>query len=338
MAVVKKRRRRRRRTVTTVNPGQRIKSVARGFRLAFRDLGVQRKLSVTATTKITNTIDADRGQLKLAKLLYSRHPALSGKNKVKNKLKALFEALTLPYPEAGVRLLPVRAESAEDQAKEVEAFIETINTVVHGEYREAIAELQDKWPDVLKKCQDDLRELYSAADYPAAEHLPKVLAVTLDPVNIELPEYYKQLAPAEYRRASEALAAKFEEAAAMQEQYIIDTFRATIDQMVSSISGFHDGKQKLFRNSVVENVFAAIAEFNTKCKAFGILSGSDLEREFDNLHKVMTGDGDATGATVAKDLRDSSELRKDMVSKLSSISSTIAALATNRPRRSILVE
>lgn len=315
--------------------GRNIQSVGRGFRLAFHDLGQQRKLRDHQTSQLLENVAVDKRQLKLARVLYdSSHPAIKAKNKARADVNDLFKASTIPYPEQGVRLFPVRAEEIEGQVAEVEAFIKSIRASI-ADFDKSVEKLQASWPSVVSKSREKLGDLFVASDYPSAENLGAYLRVSLEPYSVELPNYFQHVSPDEYQRAVANMNDKFEDAARMQEDYIVQAFQSSMAQMVSSVSGYNDGKQKRFANSVVTNVFAAIDKFKDSVNRFGVLKGTALEDEFEKLHKVMTA-GAGTVDNLPGLLRDSQYKREDIVAKVSTLSDSITRLAENRPRRNIV--
>lgn len=315
--------------------GRKIQSVGRGFRLAFNDLGQQRKLRDHQTSQLLENISVDKRQLKLARVLYdSSHPAIKAKNKARAAVNDLFKASTIPYPEQGIRLFPVRGDELEDQVAEVEAFIKSMRDAI-AEFDSAVEKLQSSWPSVVAKSREKLGDLFVASDYPSAEQLGDYLRISLEPYSVELPNYFQHVSPEEYQRAVNNMNDKFEDAARMQEDYIVQAFQSSMAQMVSSVSGYNDGKQKRFANSVVTNVFTAIDKFRDSVNRFGILKGTALEDEFEKLHKVMTT-GAANADNLPELLRDSQYKREDIVAKVATLSESITRLAENRPRRNIV--
>lgn len=279
-------------------------------------------------------IEVSKDQLKLSKLLYAKHPATRAKNVAKNRVKSLFDSLTLPFPERSVRLFPVHSEDPDEQNEEVEEFIRTIRRSI-VDYDYAVRELQRAWPGILQCAQARLGDFFDPSDYPSAKSLPALLTVSFEPFNVELPNYYKAVSPEEYKRATAMLAARFEKAALMQEQHITAAFAMALDQMVESLAGYQDGKQKSFRNSVVEHVFVAFKEFREKTQKYGILQGTELERQFENVMQVMTG-GHYDSETLSNVLRDDAQRRVDMIEKVGAIRDTILGLANDKPRRTLI--
>lgn len=313
--------------------GQKIHSVSRAFRIRFHDLGNERNLDPVAIAKLTKDVDVKQDMLRLKKVLYSKHPAIKRRTTARNNVERLFKAKTLPFPEGGVRLLPVHSLTDEGQAKEVAQFVAELKQAI-AIHNETVLELQRQWTDVLTTSAKDLREFHRPEDYPSAEELQSMLSIEFEPYNLELPEYYKKIDPAEYRRCQSLLQQRFEQAAALQEQAIVKAFQDSLAQMVESVRGYQDGKQRSFKDSVVENVFTALNDFRHKCRGFGILSGSELEREFEKLQRVLTRDVRAD--QLPDHIRKFPGEGKKLVDQVEQIHQAILSQSQLAPRRALL--
>ncbi len=318
---------------TTSSPGDRIRDVAHGFRLSFQGLSRTRTVKAAIQKEIADEYDADADALRtIKKLIPAGHPSVKKLSEATGKINDYFSSRTLPFPENGVRLFPARSLVEAERAKEVETFLDELQKLI-GDYYAAAAELDKDWPSVLAQAQREQGQLFDADDYPKS--VKETLQCRVYPYNVDIPNYYAKMSTRHYREAQHMLKARFAEAAKMQEQVVAKAMSDAVAQLAESVGGFHSGQQKTFKNSVVENVLAALKEFDEKARNFGI-GGDEMAREFDKLHKVLLTDG--TGRTirerdVADELRRDKELAVSVTKQIAAMGEKIAAMASLAPRR-----
>jgi len=315
--------------------GRRIKAIARAFRVKFSDLGKSRKLTATQAAGLTANANVDPNQLRMTKILYTRHPALDALSTAKTKMVDFWQLCTLPYPsEKGVRLFPVRGETEEEHQAEVREFIDKMSDYI-SDFRGAINKLAEDWSEVMQNCKDKLRDFHDDSNYPTASELQGLIGVEFEPFNFELPEYLKSVAPAEYRRQVEALNRKFTDVAEKQAELLEEAMAGGLQKMVSSIKGWADGKQRTFKDSVIGNVLDAINEYKTKIEPFGIMNGRQIGAQFDELHALLTGVGGDASA-VASSLRKDGAQREFVLGRAEELFENILGMSSEKTRRKIV--
>lgn len=319
---------------TLEEAGRTIRAVARAFRMRFNDVGKSRKISGEAAQKLAESVDCDPTHLRLTKVLYARHPAIQRIQAQKTKLQKFWQAKTLKYPEDGVRLFGVRGETEEEQNEEIRAFLDEINDLI-ADFRAAIDSLANNWDDVMATCRERLRELHNPADYPSRDQLHNAIGVDFSVYNFELPDYLKAVNPAEYRRQQERLQAKFTEVAEKQAALMEEAMAIGLQQMVSSIRGWQDGKQKSFKDGVISKVFAAINEYKTKIEPFGIMNGRQIGKQFDELHALLKGVG-SDASEIATTLRKDSTQREFVMGRVDELFQSILGMSSEATRRKVL--
>lgn len=315
--------------------GKNIKAVARAFRLRWQDVSKSRKLPDAHRRRVAETVDCDASQLRLTTLLYAQHPAIKELAAAKTAVKELWQSFTLPYPsESGVRLFPVRSDTEEERQQEVREFLEHMHDKI-GDFRAAVTNLAEQWPDVLEASRESLRGVYQPENYPAADELHHHIRCVFEPFNFELPDYLKHVSPKEYAKQADLLNRKFEEVVHKQSQLIEEAMASSLNQMVASVQGWADGKKKSFKTSVVENVFKSLEEFKRNTERFGILDGTPLAKQFDGLHKLLLGVGDDS-QDISTRLRKNEDQRESFMEKASELRDSILAMSSERTRRKIL--
>ena len=336
-----------------ITPAERIRNVSRGFRLSFGGLPTQKKLtdeqrSLVNKEDVDKVAEAQRMLTQAAKL-FDKHPAITALNSAKGAVEALFIAKTLPFPEPGVRILILKTdhldfekmtteEIEKDFARQLEEFAAEINAALTN-YDAKVRELQLKWPEVLQVAKDALdkvkKGLFNPANYPTAEQLPARLGHAFIPSSIEPPKEYAHVDPVERQRVLQAIEAQFKEACEKQADFVVAMLGNAIDQMIKSLTGYHEDRQTRFANSVIENVFKAFAEFKEKTIKYGILRGDALEAEFNRAIEFMT-DGQLNAETLPIALRKDGQKRQSLIDKMEMVQSSLTNLAEKRKRRRVI--
>ena len=98
-----------------------------------------------------------------------------------------------------------------------------------------------------------------------------------------------------------------------------------VSHLGERLSGADDGKPKIFRDSAIENLHEFFARFGR----LNIHSSEELEGLVTRAQSLLSG-------VAPQQLRDSSGLRQQVASQLSSVQSVLDGLMVDRPRRRIL--
>lgn len=320
---------------TAASAGSRIKAVAHGFRLRFSWLSRQRQFDDATKSRMAEHVHMDVDSLGASKRLYAKHPALTAVQRSKTAITDYFSAMTLPYPESGVRLLPVKTSTEEEQQQEVRTFLETVREKI-ADFEESVEYLADNWESVLAAAEEKLQEQFDSSQYPLKEDLKASLAVRLETYNFKLPNYLKQVDPEEYARQAAILQGKFEEAAKMQETAFLAAFNKAVGDFLGSVGSYHSREAKRFSDSAVTKVFRAIETFREKCARFGILNDSSMNALVTDLRRAMTGGGlIGSSAAVAKELRSSAVIRDQMLANVKQLHGKLLEYASNGPARKL---
>ena len=165
--------------------------------------------------------------------------------------------------------------------------------------------------------------LFSASDYPSS--LTGLFELNFDFPSVEPPEYLRQLSPGLYKQEAERVSARFQEAVGLAEQAFLDEFTKLVSHLSERLSGGDDGKPKIFRDSVVENLH----EFFERFKHLNIRSNQQLEELVGQAQRITRG-------ASPQSLRDNTALRQQVVTRLSGVQSVLDGLLVDRPRRNIL--
>ena len=94
-------------TQTTPNAANRLRTTMAAVKLAFTWLGVRKTLAPEQRTTAARAFHADRELLSASKLILdTKNPAYRAVAAVRSEASTYWRTVTLPFPEAGIRLLP----------------------------------------------------------------------------------------------------------------------------------------------------------------------------------------------------------------------------------------
>jgi hypothetical protein len=246
-------------------------------------------------------------------LLDTRHEAYQAVTTVRGQALHFWRSLTLPYPEAGVRL--IRQSDIAGFDRQMAVFREDLLTAVDHLDRQ-FAELKDQ-------ARQRLGALYNPNDYPAS--LRDEFAVAWEFPAVEPPDYLRQLNPRLYEQECQRVQNRFNEAVELAEQAFLDELVKLVDHITERLSGQVDGRPKVFRDSAVTNLTEFFARFGT----LNVRSNEQLDELVQRAQQVVSG-------VRPQQLRDNDTLRQQVATQLASVQSSLDGLLLDQPRRRIL--
>ena len=230
-------------TQTTPNAAQRLRTTMAAVRLAFTWLGVRKTLAPEQRTTAARAFHADRELLSASKLILdTKNAAYRNVARVRSEASGYWRAETLPFPEAGLRLLP--------QAK-LPAFDSRM-----GQYRQelqsAASELAGQYEQIKSEAERRLGTLFNASDYP--QTLDGLFDLEVTYPAIEPPAYLVSLHPDVYQQEQARVRERFESAVELAEHAFATELQRLTAHLAERLTGLHDGQPKVFRDSAVENL------------------------------------------------------------------------------------
>jgi hypothetical protein len=94
-------------TQTSPNAAQRLRTTMASVKLSFTWLGVRKTLAPEQRTTAARAFHADRELLSASKLILdTKNPAYRAVAAVRSEASSYWRTVTLPFPKAGIRLLP----------------------------------------------------------------------------------------------------------------------------------------------------------------------------------------------------------------------------------------
>ena len=227
--------------------------------------------------------------------------------------------MSLPYPDAGIRLI------RQDQ---VEPFDEQMGWF-QQELADAVAALDERYHELQTTARQRLGSLYDATDYP--ESLRGLFSMDWEFPSVEPPDYLMQLNPELYEQECQRVAARFDDAVQLAEQAFVDELSKLVFHLTERRTGQVDGKPKVFRDSAIENLTGFFERF----RQLNVRSNDQLDELVEQAKQVVRGVG-------PQQLRDNQTLRQHVATQLSDVQSVLdgrappAGWSVDRPRRNIL--
>jgi hypothetical protein len=299
----------------TRTAAQRLRGQMTACRVHFTWLGLRRSLTPEQKARAADAFQASGRFLSAGKkLLDTGHPAVRKVTGVKSAVQKFWHGVTVPFPEAGVRLMPQRR--VEDFAATMAAYKDDL--------ADAVGKLDAAMPELKSAARARLGDLFSDGDYP--ERLGGLFAVEWDFPAVEPPAYLQDLAPEVYEEERRRVQERFEEAVRLTEEAFVAEFGKIVSRLVERLGETAPGERKrVFRDSAVEN----LSEFFSRFKELSVRDNDALDRLVERAKGAVRGVG-------PQNLRDSGALRQRIVHDLGQVQQSLDALMVERPRRRIL--
>jgi hypothetical protein len=298
----------------TESPSQRLRTTMAAARLSFTWLGIRRSLTAQQKNQAADSFGAEGKFLSAGKkLLDTSHPAFKAVTAIRGRAVAYWKGISLPYPEPGIRL--IRQDAIAGFDNQIAVF--------RAELQDAVQDLNRHYDELRTAARDRLGDLFDASDYPTS--LMGMFAVDHDFPSIEPPRYLQQLSPELYQQECNRVRARFDEAVQLAEQVFMVELSRLVDHLVERLSGTTDGKPKVFRDSVVNN----LREFFERFRNLNVRSNDQLDNLVTRTQRIVQG-------LEPQVLRDSATARQHVTLQLSAMQSSLDGLLIDRPRRNII--
>jgi hypothetical protein len=293
---------------------QRLRRTAAAVRVHFTWWGTHRTLTPRQKEEVGAACSADAKLLTAGKrLVDTRHPALRKLTAVKGRTSAYWRGITLPYVEAGVRLL---------RQADVPAFHHVLEGF-RGELHEAEADLNRVYEEVKADAQSRLGRLYDDRDYPP--EVQGLFDLSWEFPAIEPPAYLLRISPELYEEERARVAAKFEEAVRLAEQAFVAELAALVDHLTERLAPGPEGTAKVFRNSALGN----FQDFLGRFALLNVRSNPELDALVERAQGLLQG--------VTPDaVRTAPELRDKLRTGMNEVRQQLDGLIVEAPRRRIV--
>jgi hypothetical protein len=304
---------------TTANPVEALKGATIGMRLRWRYMARTKSVSEEVKEGMVSTLTTSEGQADessyavSSKLFNPRMECFKKIAKQKGEIIRWWEGISLPYTEAGVRLLP-RGEvvTATDKLFELKA-----------QFLQLAEDVQAHREEIIQEARTRLKAGFDLANYPA--DLSTLFGMEWAFVSVDPPSYLAQLAPDVFQQECQKAQAALQESITLAQQAFALEFKAVVDTLHERLTPNADGSKKIFRDSAVEN----ITEFIDRFSKLNITGQADLES--------LVLQAKALIANVEPcELRNLETLRQEVQQGLGAIKDRLEPLIVNKPRRKIL--
>ena len=293
---------------------KRLRDTMAAARLSFTWLGVRKSLTLEQKNQAADSFGAEGKYLSAGKkLLDTSHPAFKAVTAIKGRCLSYWRAVSLPYPEPGIRL--IRQQGINEFDNQMAAYRE--------ELREAVDELDRRYTELRSAARRRLGDLFDASDYPAS--LIGLFGIEHEYPSVEPPSYLRQLNPELYEQECQRMQARFDEAVQLAEAAFTEEIAKLVEHLSERLNGESDGKAKVFRDTAVTN----LTEFFERFRSLNVRSNEQLDDLVQRAQNVLQG-------VEPQQLRDNSSLRQRLVTQLASVQSSLDGLMVDRPRRNIL--
>ncbi len=295
-------------------PAARLQSAMSATRISFVWFGTRKSLTAVQKAQAAESFGAAGDYLSAGKkLLDTRHPRFKAVNSIRSRVRAYWNAVSLPYPEPGIRL--VRRESLGSFQEHLQNY--------RSELNEAVVELEAHYEILRSAARERLGELYQESDYPAS--LRNLFEVNWEFPSVEPPSYLQQLNPQLYQQQCRRVQARFEEAVQLAETAFVEELSHLVSHLSDRLSGQEDGRPKIFRDSAIGN----LQEFFERFRTLNIRSNEQLEELVETCQQIVSG-------IAPQQLRTNGGLRQQVATQLSGVQSVLDGLLIDRPRRQII--
>ena len=302
-------------TVSRESFAEELQQTMAAINLEFHWFGINRSVTASQKEQAAETFDAKGQFVSMGKkLIDTNHPAWKAIIKVRGKIQKYWEAMSLPYPQPGVRLV---------RRHDLETFEETMRDL-QAELRLAERNLDIHFDELRSKAREKLGSLYNPGDYPVS--LIGMFTVEWDFPNVEAPDYLRIVSPKLYNGEMERVRSRFSEAVSMAENAFFSELIKMVDHLIERLSGSEDGKQKVFRDTAVTNLL----DFFERFQRLNIGSSEELDRVVGHVRRIVDG-------VTPDSLRGSDALRQQVSHKLSVVQSELDGLMVDRPRRNLIL-
>jgi hypothetical protein len=120
----------------SIAPSQRLRTTMAAMRLSFTWFGVRKSLTTEQKAEAAEAFGADGDVLSAGKrLINTRHPKYKAVTSIRSRAVSLWKSVSLPFPEAGIRLVK------QDDIDWIDGQMKTFQ----GELTQAVAELDEHY-------------------------------------------------------------------------------------------------------------------------------------------------------------------------------------------------
>ena len=301
--------------IDATEAGAELRANCLASKLQLKWLGVTRSLTADQMASLVDGSEVDSKMIRASKrLLDSAHPTMKLLANIRNRMLGTWRGLTLPFVEAGVRLIP----------RQLVGEFEARMSLLKDELASAVDELEQEWPRLKEAAAARLGAFYNPDDYP--DNLEELFIVSWSYPETSVPSYLMAIDASVYRREAARVAEKFEQAVELAEQGFVEEFNKLVSHLTERLTD-SDGGPKIFRDSSLESLREFFGRFGQM--RLGGKAEEQLEQLVAQAQRIVSG-------VAPQDLRDSGSLRQNVAQNLSRVGAELEGMLVSRPRRKII--
>lgn len=284
-----------------------LRSQTVAVRLSVRRLRTRKTISQEQRLQAAQLFGAELKFLSASKRLFdTKNPTIKNVTACLSRAKSYWRGMTVPYPDAGVRLL---------YQPRVGAFIQTMSEIKQA-LSAALDQLCEQFDEIKQHARGQLGELYHSDDYASPSHS---YDIRWEFPTLGVPEYIRQLNPQLYEAQMARLEEKLHEAVQRNEEELVDQLNGVVGKLI----------KKLEEGKIVSKL--AINEFDEFFQRF--------DQFGDGCHDGIKSV--AAQARLALEGVDPSALKKDVdfrntvAARLRTVGQALDAVLIDKPARAI---
>ena len=302
--------------IDATEAGAELRANCLASKLQLKWLGVTRSLTADQMASLVDGSEVDSKMIRASKrLLDSAHPTMKLLANIRNRMLGTWRGLTLPFVEAGVRLIP----------RQLVGEFEARMSMLKDELASAVDELEQEWPSLKEAAAARLGAFYNSDDYP--DNLEELFVVSWSYPETSVPTYLMAIDPSLYHREQRRISERFDRAVELAEQAVTEEFASMVSHLAERLTDDGTGERKVFRDSAVEN----LREFFGRFRQLPLQGGSADQLE--NLINQVQG---VLGGISPRSLRESGGLRQEIATELGRVETALQTMMVDRPRRRII--
>lgn len=283
-------------------------------RVKFKWFGTSKSLTSDQKSKAAESFGAEGTAISAAKrLIDTKHESYRCLTSVKSQINRFWRDSSLPYPEAGIRLI---RNDAVDEFNS--SLVEFKRLLASG-----VLVLNQHFSELKEAARIRLGSLFNHDDYPSS--LADEFEVSWDFPSVDAPDYLRRLSPEIYRHECQRVQSQFSNSVALAEQMFQEQLAELVEHLVERLSTDESGKQKTFRDTTITN----LDDFFSRFRQLNIGSSEELDQLVGQAQAAIRG-------VEPQGLRDNDALRQQIATQMSAVQASLDGLMVDRPRRNIL--
>lgn len=237
--------------------------------------------------------------------------------RVQYKAKQMLRSLAIPAHRVfgeSTYLIPILAvQRAEDELKAFE-----------GELRHEASELRKRWPGAMARQKLAIGDLFDARQYPTPEQVEQAWSLEWHYVSFAAPERLETVNTALFESARNKYEQRMADAYDEVRLVLRETLRQVTNDIAKKLTPGPDGKPKVFRNTVLEDLTQFLSTFDIR----NIADDAELAGVVTQLRKLTSG-------VDAEALRDADALRASVLAGVKKATNKLDRLVEKSRGRAI---